>query len=335
VRLPWAPGQPLAHHPLTAGVLIVVWAIGAGLLVALDQAAADIGLLSLVMVLVFVGQPMTPDRALLAAGVALAGGVLQTVLSIALWPLRPYEPERRVIAALYSEIAAAARSPFSRSEAPRATTQAIEAQSVVRSLLAPTPCRQSATYLWCPRPSGSALRVLSSRGAVYLPQVAEILDVIARTLRGEETAIQPDWFDALEDTALAGQLRAAWDLATSSTAAGRVAFEQHQAARPWQLRGQSTVATLPANISLRSSAMRHALRLTLAVGCGEVLAHIVGGTRSYWIPMTAAIVLKPDFTATFSRGALRIAGTFVGLAVATALFYAVTPTAALEVMIGS
>ncbi len=46
--------------------------------------------------------------------------------------------------------------------------------------------------------------------------------------------------------------------------------------------------------------------------------------------MTAAIVLKPDFTATFSRGVLRIAGTFTGLALATGLFYAVTPTAGLE-----
>jgi uncharacterized membrane protein YccC len=46
--------------------------------------------------------------------------------------------------------------------------------------------------------------------------------------------------------------------------------------------------------------------------------------------MTAAIVLKPDFTATFSRGLLRIAGTFVGLAVATALFYFAAPTPVLE-----
>jgi uncharacterized membrane protein YccC len=37
--------------------------------------------------------------------------------------------------------------------------------------------------------------------------------------------------------------------------------------------------------------------------------------------MTIAIVLKPDFTATFSRGILRIAGTFAGLLVATGLFH--------------
>jgi uncharacterized membrane protein YccC len=100
--------------------------------------------------------------------------------------------------------------------------------------------------------------------------------------------------------------------------------------RPWRLRVESTVATLRANLTLRSSAMRHAVRLTAAVVGGEVLAHFTGGARSYWLPMTAAIVLKPDFTATFSRGVLRIAGTLAGLALATLLFYAATPTAAFE-----
>ena len=37
--------------------------------------------------------------------------------------------------------------------------------------------------------------------------------------------------------------------------------------------------------------------------------------------MTIAIVLKPDFTATFTRGILRILGTFIGLLLATALFH--------------
>jgi uncharacterized membrane protein YccC len=42
--------------------------------------------------------------------------------------------------------------------------------------------------------------------------------------------------------------------------------------------------------------------------------------------MTVAIVLKPDFTTTFTRGVLRLAGTFAGLALATVLFHAISPT---------
>ena len=37
--------------------------------------------------------------------------------------------------------------------------------------------------------------------------------------------------------------------------------------------------------------------------------------------MTVAIVLRPDFTAIFSRGILRIAGTFAGFLLATGLFH--------------
>lgn len=66
-------------------------------------------------------------------------------------------------------------------------------------------------------------------------------------------------------------------------------------------------------------AFRHALR------CGVCLALAIAFQRwqqiphGFWIPMTTAIVLKPDFGGTFSFGALRVAGTFVGLLLATLL----------------
>ena len=43
--------------------------------------------------------------------------------------------------------------------------------------------------------------------------------------------------------------------------------------------------------------------------------------HGYWIPMTTAIVLKPDFAGTFSFGLLRVIGTLLGLALATALVH--------------
>jgi len=49
--------------------------------------------------------------------------------------------------------------------------------------------------------------------------------------------------------------------------------------------------------------------------------------------MTVAIVLKPDFTTTFSRGVLRLAGTFTGLALATALFHWLSPPATLQALL--
>lgn len=325
-----AAGAMAGSHPVALGLLILVWALGAGLLVALDQSAADIGLLSLVMVLVFIGQPMPPHEALRAGLIALAAGTLQTLLSVSLWPFRRYEPERRVIAALYSEISATAASPISTSEPPRATAQANEAQAVVRALGRSRTLQGDRYVSLVSQAERIRLTVLANRRAPFLREVSLITDAIAKTLKGEPAVIDAQWLDAVEHPGLAGQLRAASDLAGSSTPEGRLLFEQRQLARPWRLRAESTIAKLRANLTLRSSAMRHALRLTVAVLCGEVLANITGQKRSYWLPMTAALVLKPDFTATFSRGVLRIVGTFAGLALATVLFYAVAPTAVLE-----
>lgn len=54
-----------------------------------------------------------------------------------------------------------------------------------------------------------------------------------------------------------------------------------------------------------------------------MLARTPALPRAYWLPMTVAIVLKPDFAATFTRGLGRLAGTVLGLLLATALVYAV------------
>ena len=90
-------------------------------------------------------------------------------------------------------------------------------------------------------------------------------------------------------------------------------------------------ALLRANLSLESSALRHALRMAVCVAIGELLGTLTGWTRAYWSPMTIAIVLKPDFTGTFSRGILRVAGTLIGLAFATALFHVLSPSLLVQV----
>jgi uncharacterized membrane protein YccC len=57
--------------------------------------------------------------------------------------------------------------------------------------------------------------------------------------------------------------------------------------------------------------------------------------RTYWIPMTIAIVLKPDFTTTLSRGVLRLAGTFAGLALATVVFHFAHTGTLTDILLGA
>ncbi len=66
------------------------------------------------------------------------------------------------------------------------------------------------------------------------------------------------------------------------------------------------------SISFRSSTFRHALRLGLATAIAGVLASLVHIVRGYWIPMTAVIVLKPNFGGTVQRSVQRVTGTVLG-----------------------
>ncbi len=120
---------------------------------------------------------------------------------------------------------------------------------------------------------------------------------------------------------LGGQLRAALrnvNIAGSRGDLRRSAIEERL---PRALRPRSALAILRANLDIASTAFRHALR------CGVALALAVGVERAlavphgYWIPMTIAIVLKPDFAGTFRVGTLRVAGTLAGLALTTALVH--------------
>lgn len=78
---------------------------------------------------------------------------------------------------------------------------------------------------------------------------------------------------------------------------------------------------LRANLTPHSAAFRHAARLAVCIMVAKCLTLVLAVPHAYWIPMTAAIILKPDFTATFSRGIARLAGTLAGLLVLSLLLH--------------
>jgi len=55
--------------------------------------------------------------------------------------------------------------------------------------------------------------------------------------------------------------------------------------------------------------------------------------RGYWIPLTALLVLKPDFRTTFARGVARLIGTMLGAVLTTLLVAVLAPTQELLVML--
>jgi uncharacterized membrane protein YccC len=92
---------------------------------------------------------------------------------------------------------------------------------------------------------------------------------------------------------------------------------------------------LKANLTLRSTAFRHAIRLAVTLALATAIYHIPGFPigRGYWIPFTAFLVLKPDFNTTLTRSVSRLVGTLGGVILAAVLLATLKPTLEMLVVI--
>lgn len=120
---------------------------------------------------------------------------------------------------------------------------------------------------------------------------------------------------------LGGELRAALRNTDFAGSRGELRAQAAEQRLPRALRPRSALAALRANLRLSSVAFRHALRCGVCLALAIVGARMAGLEHGYWIPMTVAIVLKPDFAGTFRVGALRVIGTLLGLVLTTALVH--------------
>jgi uncharacterized membrane protein YccC len=124
-----------------------------------------------------------------------------------------------------------------------------------------------------------------------------------------------------------GEMRAAVDLAVSWQGRGTPPDDpvRHARPRPPDLGVRGARAILRANLTLRSGAFRHAVRLGLTMAIATAIYRIFDLPRGYWVPLTVLFVLRPDFGATFTRGLQRYVGTALGAVLATVITAAFSP----------
>lgn len=116
---------------------------------------------------------------------------------------------------------------------------------------------------------------------------------------------------------LAGQLRSLVRNSDWASSRGEIRADLAEARLPSALRPRNPWQTLRANLKISSMAMRHAIRCAVCLGLAVACERALAIPHGVWIPMTAAIVLKPDFGGTLRFGVLRVAGTFAGLLLTT------------------
>jgi uncharacterized membrane protein YccC len=374
-------GGLAGHYSVLAVLLTAFWAFWAGFAIAVSPTAESQGVISVVVLIIFAAQVLTPERALQAGALAFAGGVLQMLFSILLWPVHAYDPERRALSHLYLTLGKAAADPaqLMRSSPPgvEASTAAQEAlegrvsdHSAIgerfRSLL--NQAERTRLRLFT---LGRLLRRMRREKFGFAPAemiehfleaVSHVLTAIGESLRhNAPLKIDDVWLtamhvetEALRDShesadrtflvaavrdarrqmdAISGQIRAVIKIASDITPQGLEQSSQSEKRLPWRMRFTSLLPRLEANFSFRSAVFRHGVRLAAAVAVAETLSRSLETPRAYWLPMTAVLVLKPEFTVTFTRGLLRIAGTMIGLLLATAMFHFLPPGIGLEVVL--
>lgn len=352
-------GSLAGHSTISAAAVALLWGFASGLLVAIGPAASFVGLQSAVGALVAGGFPSDVPQALARMLLVLGGGAFQTLLVVSLWPLRRFPAERAMVARVYRSLGDYAASlPSADSAPPEPHTQAgltpphadpqpfarVSEMAVFQALL------DEGERL---RTSLGAVASLYTRAAVAndgptVGTVSQVATIVARLLRAvadAADAARPP--EAPEDLwreldaacralpaerslleALAGQLRASWRLVSAPTSAEESSAAHDPRVRPTasQLpRIRDTLATLRANLTPQSTAFRHALRLAVSLAITTAAYRVTSLERGYWLSLTVLLVLKPEFTTTFTRGVARVIGTIVGAGFATLITVIVHP----------
>ncbi len=78
-------------------------------------------------------------------------------------------------------------------------------------------------------------------------------------------------------------------------------------------------ARVSAQLTLQSTLFRHSLRVAAASGLGVMLMAWLDLPHGIWVPLTALVVLQPNFGGTFSRALARTGGTILGAGFAAIL----------------
>jgi uncharacterized membrane protein YccC len=327
----------LCSHSAELGILaLAVWGFGYGMIASLGPGASAIGVNATTALIIFERYPLPFHVAVIAALIMFAGGLLQTVLLVVLWPIERYPLERHSLADAYRELASYAQASDASTHVP-ATAELI---AVRKTLADPRPFGRPLVVAAFQNLLDEAVRIRSSLallatvgGDKYTrlrPVIAQALDAIAQAL---DDARAPDdvalYGTINSDTkdpnlrALYGQIRAAWRSASvplSRFAPPELHYPTHLPSL------ERPLAMLRDHFHLRSPFGRHAVRLAVTLTAAGVLAHVLPVQRGYWITLTTLLVLRPDFTTTLSRGVARIAGTIVGVVAATAIVVAVPDT---------
>ena len=341
-------GTLCASHPWITIAVLFFWAVGCSLLRVYGEAAGGVGSLSLIAFCIALGTPAANLTALgLRTGLFVSGCLWAATLALALWPVHPYRPVRRAVAACHRALAQHALQLAAHGE----FDVLARGRGAIRAQL------ETARAVLGSVRGGRSGESRRSELLVTLYEAAELalgdLSALAETLqtREERDEPRPEWLrpamqraaDSFESIAratgeepatvepleprfspsegeLAPPMRALVShlrLALSAAAALHTGADARVA--PQIQLGTASRRSIRHVLTPRSIELRHAIRVGATAAAAALLGLLLHRARRYWIIVTAVLVLQPHSGATLRRGLQRVAGTVAGAMVAALL----------------
>ncbi|MFE4671973.1 FUSC family protein [Streptomyces sp. NPDC056723] len=345
-------GYLTGGHLVLFLALLVLWTFLAGLSWAAGPTIGIIASSNVAMMLVTITLPTSVAAAAGHAAMMVFGGLVQAALVI-LFPVRRWGAHRDALAdALAAEADYARRlrhdpvAPFdgeplmlARNAAALTPRQARTRPAQLRGArgiaerIRPVLASLADPAVGVPDEGPERERVLELLGAA-----GSILDAAARAIRhgapvkvppaAVATFKTPDTGAILSGPAKRAAARLGSLLTDVLETAGARTDTQHPEPRNEnaQLSRPTLVRLLPiAAGAMRrelyrgSPVLRHAIRVSAVAAVGYLIGTALPFGHGYWAPMAAVMVMRPDFSQTYSRAVARFGGTLIGVALATGL----------------
>ncbi|MFG3174619.1 FUSC family protein [[Kitasatospora] papulosa] len=359
-------GYVTVSHTLLFLALLILWTFAAGMTWAAGPTGGIIAGSNVSIMLVTITLPTSLLDAAAHAGMMAFGGFVQAAL-IVLFPVRRWGAQRDALADALAGMADYARRLRNDPVAPFDPVPLMTARNA--AAVTPRQARRRPADLHGARGVAERLRpVLASLADPALGVPAEgperywvweilgaagsLLDSAARAVRHgdpvqlDETALSvlksPDTEVILTGpprraadrlvSLLADVIEIAEGTGTDDRTPGEPLVPHRR--RPTLLRLVPVVyRSMRREMRRGSTILRHAVRVSAVAAAGYLLGAVLPFGHGYWAPMTAVMVMRPEFTQTYSRSVARFMGTVVGVAVATGIVQAAHPNAELSALL--
>jgi uncharacterized membrane protein YccC len=325
-----APGLLIGSVIHGRGWIAVVALMGVAGVSAVMSAAGNIGSVTGLQLLVYTALGLGPLGGIrpwwhVALGF-LIGAAWALLLTVPAWLLSPRAPEQRSVAAVYRALATrlnaigSAASMDTRRAVTAAFNTAYDALLTARSAAAGPDDRivRLGALLNQANLVAEGSATLGHEGLRPPQPVIEFMEAAADAIRDDQSVVltPPSWGTSPGARTLSDALGGVARLLSGKVKPSPRSLGQ----KP---RPRDRVDAFRERVAGRLTRI-FAVRIMACIGVAALMSEVLPLARSYWVVLTVAIVLKPDFGSVFARAVQRGLGTILG-AVLGAAILAVIP----------